>query len=446
MASPLERAIMRLRIHSGGRGLECLISHLDTTSDILALRAACLVFAKSKVAKTRAFSKVYSHWPTHGEQCGRALATIGPYCQDLELRLAYPDPSEPEPWYRDIRQPHHEPRDVACDETVCDCQTRNGCAEQIGDDHDRELPHRQASRSCSVNHELLLRCALPDPLEPELPLPRALKFALQRRPNQIDPVKLEEWRTHLSCFSNIKTLTIACNGDPAWNGCTDIEMALIYIRISLESLNPVFLDTVSINPIHAIGILHLRWAGIGAYGAAAGTATPSHDLADSEMNVWQKLQNLELRILNPYKAGRLGKQQRDQFEKVLADYIRSFKPTLKKFKFGWIDCKAGPDILWMTKHYDSSHMGNARSWTRLEEVWLENTIASRRSIVAAEELAPFLQRAMVTVRRMTVRGRREVGTQWADLLHRPRDKSPAGTELSVISTTSRLIPIGLDVY
>jgi hypothetical protein len=212
--------------------------------------------------------------------------------------------------------------------------------------------------------------------------PVAWKFVVQRKPNEIDRELLDQWCETLKLFPNMSTFHIACNGDPAWSGCTDIESLLIMLRIALERTNPEHLHTVRLSPMHAMGIMHLRWAGTGAYGEACA----------SRNSVWQRLKVLDMGIRSPYMHGRLSTAQKQLFDKILADYLQSFSQTLTILKLSWLGAN-GPDLF-----YDGGEACDdmTTSWKNLEQLWFGNVTLRRQGILAAKQLAPKLQKFMVS--------------------------------------------------
>lgn len=440
MASPFERAIMRLRIHNGAQGLTHFLGQINDIKDVLNLRAVCRSLANIKSVRKRAFGTVYVHAPARVEKSTDVLATIGPECYNLVIRLAYPDVQKHKPWYQQLRTSAETLQQRAANRKAShDGGTHDGDF-QIQEDHNNERPHNHGSASCNIVQDQVALRLVPEMVKPEPPAPIAWKFVIQRRPNQLDNARLAEWQALISHFSNIQTLTIACNGDSAWNGCTDIEMTLIYLRICIERINPKKLHTLLVSPIHAMGILHIRWAGLGAYGEAPGTIPPIQPLQEPPSMIWQNLRRLELRIRNPYAEGRLNEQQKALFEKVLADYIRSFRPTLAGFKFGWIDCKHGPNPLLLGRDLEEQYTGQSKLWARLEEVWFENVLVNEESITAIKAIAPGVRRIMVHRTRIA-RSTAGIG-RWRNLLLMSEGGSLAETGRCDISDSgSGCIPI-----
>ena len=339
MSSPFEQAAWLLEQYWDGRGLDRLLSHIDTTSDILNLRLASHVFNNRRQIQTKAFSTIYILTPPGGEQNFDGLSVLSLTCRNLIIKIAYP------------RQRASKPRD------------------------DMAEPH-------SVQH----------PIARSSPLPLPFRFLLQRRPTQMNQDILQQWHRILSLFTNITSLTISVNSDPPWPGCTDIEMLLIYLRIAIERVNFKHLRTVRFSPLHAAGLTYIRWAGFGAFGEALGRTwdEEGHMEVGRGMQerrcVWQRIQRLELCIQSPYLEGRTSDSQKSTFESVLADHLRSFRKSLRVLGFGWKD-GVGPNPLLLGLQEERGY------WDMLEEVWLRNVIVASGDVEAIK--AKKLKRLMV---------------------------------------------------
>lgn len=423
MTSPFERAVELLPTQSHGRSLARFVKHLDSAHDILSLRATSQTLRHVKEINNKAFKSIYIHAPCHGRQDYQAIQTLGPLCQSLVIKIAYPPARDNDRVH--WRGVQHSRRTVLRDAL----QKR---IRRIQEDHEHERAHPPASESI---------------LEPEHSTPVAWKLVCQRRPNQLDLAHLAHWQHILSLFPNIFALTIACNGEPGWPGCTDIEMCLINIRICIERANFTYLRAVTLNPIHAAGIMHFRWAGLGAYGEANGVGPPSPGQPIPVGVPWQRLERLELCLKNPFMEGKLSSQQKETFEKVLTDYLRSFKQTLRVLKLGWDDGFGGPNPLLFGTDATNEH-SETQEWVRLEEVWLKNTLVNRNAVSAVRACAPVLQRLMVYTHFGAAEDRlgggpaMDSGSVWRDVLH-ARRASLAASDMSAVSDSSRSIPIRL---
>lgn len=336
MPSAFESCLVRLQATDGGSGLKSLVDHLSIGS-ASSIRSASRTLYGLREVETKAFQAIYIPTPPNQKQCVGDLGNVGQYCNHLIIRIAFPTlTTKIKPTGQTIRKLLAEPK------------------------------HRQAHEACLISRHS-------QHSTPELPV--AWKFFLQRRPSEINQVLLKQWLLVFSLFPNITILTIACNGDPAWPGCTDIEMLLIVLRICIERTDPAKLRTICLNPIHAMGIMHFRWAGAGAYGEAPG----------SRNNVWQKVESLYLRIVNPFIQERLSKSQQQTFRGVLHDYLQSFSRTLIKLNFCWLE-DYGPDPLLLD--FD----GPATKWPFLRELSISGVADSDAMVAKIRAGAPALRR------------------------------------------------------
>lgn len=442
MASLFERSIHILNTWDGGRGIHQLLDHLDNHHDILSLRATSRTFQNLHCIDIKAFETIYVHAPAQEGQHLEALAIIAPLCKSLVVKIAYPQIYKADNWER---------RNA----TITRAETRRALREaldsralrRVQDDHVHERRHKHPTTACST-FDIAAPLNKPKTPKQKTSGPVAWKYVVQRRPTELNKKLLHLWYILLERFFNITVFTIACNGDPGWPGCTDIEMCLINLRICIERLNFKYLRTISLNPIHAMGIMHLRWAGLGAYGEAPSTVHPAfrRQLEPGGL-VWQRLDCLQLQIRNPYVEERLAKTQIEVFDKVLADYLRSFKKTLRVLKLEWIDGGNGPDVLSSVAR-ESKYRDGTQPWTNLEEVWLANMIVDQIFLAKLEITAPVLQKVMVLGPQSDGVGggmRGSVGASsmlWKDAL---RTRAASRPESEALSDTSRSIKIMLDL-
>ena len=190
----------------------------------------------------------------------------------------------------------------------------------------------------------------------------------------------QQWIKLLSRFERLETLTLRVNGDPGWPGYTYVEDMLVTLRVAIERTNLKHLRTLCLGPIHAMGIIHLRWLSIDAFGGAAA----------SEDCIWQHLEVLDICIQNSFTTKRLSEAQATMFKKVLYEYLRSFAPMLRCLRFIWLDGD-GPSPL--TLHLDPDLQDRTEiHWPRLEELWVGNI--TRLTTKLVREVAPNLTRLM----------------------------------------------------
>ncbi|TKA70450.1 hypothetical protein B0A49_06382 [Cryomyces minteri] len=171
-----------------------------------------------------------------------------------------------------------------------------------------------------------------------------------------------QWPTLFTQTHNLQTLTISSPGDPTWPGLDPLSRTLVSIRTALESSLLLSLHTLRLRPIHASGLLHLRWAGLTAYAHAPSTASA----------VWQRLDTLEIQLLNPFVNARLSKPQRLAFRKVLHDYLGSFRRRLRVLRFHWVGGRGPNPLLLEAEGRRSAFSAPPVEWKELVEAWLGN--------------------------------------------------------------------------
>ncbi|KAG9677357.1 hypothetical protein KCU95_g11003, partial [Aureobasidium melanogenum] len=344
MSSSLERALLRRQVFSQGPSLGNLLKLYLDTQDILNLRLTSLSMNGLAELNEVAFETIYIHTPVpHGRKQYRdTLKMIGSFCRRVMVKVAYLPKS--------------------CYPTGTPSLSTNVSSP------------RSSSESDTVSNILDSYCRYAEP-------PIAWKFVVQRKPSDVDQNLLQQWCEIFRLLPQLGTVHIACNGDPAWPGCTDIESALIMLRITLERVNPKHIHTVCLSPIHAMGIMHLRWAGAGAYGEACASTNP----------FWYRLKTLKLGILSPYAEGRLTKCQILLFEKIFTDYILSFSKTLTRLDLSWFG-EAGPDPFNVGE--DHQTMKLTKAWNRLEELRLVN-VTLNGSNLNITQLAPRIRKLTI---------------------------------------------------
>lgn len=171
------------------------------------------------------------------------------------------------------------------------------------------------------------------------------------------------------------------------------------------------LHEVRFNPVHIMGIIHLRWNGQGAFGTIRRPRPPS-PLTNP---IWQNLQTLDLQLLNPFiPVSPVTPSQALMFWKLSYDYLRSFTPTLRILRLVWLDAD-GPSP--MTLHLEDDLVGTREPlrWQALEELWVGNITFTNRTVQLADYLAPGLRKLMVL--RSTYRNSRldyAEGKAWMD--------------------------------
>lgn len=261
------------------------------------------------------------------------------------------------------------------------------------------------------------------------------------------------WLNVFSRCLQLQILTLRVHGDPAWPGRTDVEDAVIHIRTALEQSDVPNLREVRLTPVHAMGIIHLRWTALSAFGTL-----PS---PESSPLIWERLEVLHLQLRNPLGTGKLSAAQELMFRKTLYEYLRSFTPTLRCLRFIWLDSE-GPSPL--TLHLEPGvEERQPLAWHTLEELWVGNVTYPNRAIRLASELAQKLGR-LWTLRSTHRDSRVDVAdpNAWVDILL-GKDRSDPGTwadsassiyshsahssvyDPGRVSDTSRIVPFMLDL-
>lgn len=178
------------------------------------------------------------------------------------------------------------------------------------------------------------------------------------------------WTEFLSHCKQLEKIVIITNGEPTWPGRTNIEVELVQLRVALESAHLPSLRYVSLSPVHAMGIIHLRWSGFAAFG----------DVSISPTNIWSNLHTLDVQLKNPFSAQRkLSERRQVIFKKTLYDYLRSFATTLKCLRFVWLDGD-GPSPMTLDLEPGLEGHRHPIMWTALEEVYLGNIMLPHRTI------------------------------------------------------------------
>lgn len=178
------------------------------------------------------------------------------------------------------------------------------------------------------------------------------------------------WTAFLSKCGQLQCIVISTNGKPGWPGKTHVEDDLTDLRVALEAVYLPHVRRVSLTPVHAMGIIHLRWSGFGAFGA----------LAVKPFNVWSHLHTLDVQLENPFSAKqRLSESQQVMFNEILYDYLLSFAETLKCLRFIWLN-EDGPSPMTLELEHGLAGCRQAIVWTALEEVYLGNIALPHRTI------------------------------------------------------------------
>ncbi|RMX72532.1 hypothetical protein D0869_14514 [Hortaea werneckii] len=131
-----------------------------------------------------------------------------------------------------------------------------------------------------------------------------------------------------------------------------------------------------------MGIVHLRWSGLSAFGPAASL--------NNDHLVWQRLQLLDIQLHNALTNGKLSRSQQLMFKQILYDYLRSFAPTLCRLHFLWLNGE-GPSPLMLHTEAGLEDRKPIR-WHNLQELRLGNIIKEHESTELAGDHFPKLEK------------------------------------------------------
>ena len=334
---------------------ETLLRNIDDSATLLCLRGVSRVFHNilNTHQTERMFHKLYLGAPLPSSFDTMSLAHVSPFCQHLTIKVGYIHTSSSSDDYHLLAR-----------------QLQN-IASPFRTKSKRipTPPSRASSETIRARAARSETTASPGEL-----------FSLhEHRRNWIR----QQWIELLSRFQRLETLNLRINGDPMWPGYTDVEDMLVTLRVAIESADLKRLRTLRLAPIHAIGIIHLRWLSMGAFGGASPLGA----------SVWRHLDTLDVRIQSPFTAKRLSEAQGIMFKKVLYEYLRSFAPTLRCLRFVWLGGD-GPSPL--TLHLEPYLEGRAEiHWPRLEELWVGNITLPQRMFKLTQEVAPNVTRLMI---------------------------------------------------
>jgi hypothetical protein len=134
----------------------------------------------------------------------------------------------------------------------------------------------------------------------------------------------------LSCFPSLTHLEISCPGAASSSQFrrSTVDFALISLRIAIERNHFNALDTLTLSPIHATGLLSLSpLTGCGASPASA--------------KRWTRVQHLSIDTQSLSLSHSRTSQQLDDPNKLLTSYLSTFQANLISLRFAWLGAK-GP--------------------------------------------------------------------------------------------------------
>ncbi|KAK0893365.1 hypothetical protein LTS16_025062 [Friedmanniomyces endolithicus] len=198
----------------------------------------------------------------------------------------------------------------------------------------------------------------------------------------------KDWTSIFSRCRSLRHLTLRIHGDSSWPGRTAVETTLVTLRLALETSHPPNLHAISYTPIHAMGLIHLRWSGALA---PFGPPSPPLPTNPTTTTIWQNLHTLTLHLLNPFHpTSALTPPQTLLARKSLHAFLRSFTPTLRTLRFVYLDFE-GPSPL--TLHLEPGLVGEREPlrWRALRELWVGGSAAPGRTLERVGEVAPGLE-------------------------------------------------------
>ena len=305
----------------------------------------------------RMFEQLYvsAPWFDHADMA--SLNAVAPFCRTLTVKIGY-------------EKPHTESRSRKLLQRLRPNSDPESMREHNISARERWLMVRAAlaisSRKSSPS------CAAPPvDRDPATTPSTTSTYSKQRASSRCSGTSARHvWISFLSRCEQLQSIVISTNGKPGWPGKTHVEDDLTDLRVALEAVDLPHVRRVRITPVHAMGIIHLRWSGFGAFGA----------LAIKPCNVWSNLHTLDVQLENPFLAKqRLSESQRVMFTKILYDYLLSFAETLKCLRFVWLD-EDGPSPMTLELEPGLEGFRQAIVWTALEEVYLGNIALPHRTI------------------------------------------------------------------
>ncbi|KAF2770376.1 hypothetical protein EJ03DRAFT_310645 [Teratosphaeria nubilosa] len=189
------------------------------------------------------------------------------------------------------------------------------------------------------------------------------------------------WVQVFEACRQLRRLILRIHGDPSWSGCTNLESQLVQIRCALEEASLPTTPELRLNPIHAMGLVHLRCSSFGAFGSPL--------LVHRSPLVWHRLKSLELHLRNPFVEDRLSGTQARQFQQLMYSYFRGFASTLQRLTFVYLDGE-GPSPLTLHLQPELGYKAPLK-WCELTELRLGNIIFPHRTLGSLVLLCPKLE-------------------------------------------------------
>ncbi|KAI7195362.1 hypothetical protein KC324_g4678, partial [Hortaea werneckii] len=252
----------------------------------------------------------------------------------------------------------------------------------------------------------------------------AQKFFLPNEQHSQHAVR-QCWLNVFSRCHQLEILELCIHGDSGWPGRTEVESAIVDIKNALEWSGVPKLWEVKLVPVHAMGIVHLRWSGLSAFGPVASL--------NNDLLVWQRIQLLDIQLPNPLKNDKLSRSQQLMFKKILYDYLRSFAPTLYRLHFLWLDGEGPSPIMLHT----SAGLEDRKliRWHNLQELRLGNIIQEHESAELAGDHFPKLEKLQLLRPHAEPSGLNSMDT-WVDILP---CKTPSVPSTRIVVTMSQKV-------
>lgn len=393
MISKLEDALLRCR-NDTGNFREMLFSYLDDGVSLLRLRCTSRVLENivGHLPLDRLFRHVYIRTPLPEPDEIAFLVEIAPHVRSLTIVVGSPDLSQ-------ARAPRRPSSQVSrrSQEFVQSLLLRlNQLGQSEGQMHG-------GGRNSMPSLRRSLVSMLSNPNSPRASVPPTILTYAERQ-QQYEERQL--WSHIISHFARLSSLTLRVHGDAGWPGLTEIEQTLINIRCAIEQRSfSTELRTFNLIPVHAMGIIHLLWTPLHAFGESSAAAA----------NLWQRIETLDLRIHSPIN---LTASQQIMFKQLLYQYLDSFAPSLRRLRLIWLGSE-GPSPLAL--HLGPGLVEEKRPpiiWDNLEELWLGNITQPHQTIRLIPELTPNvrLAKTLRSTRRDSVTVDASDSSAWVEVL------------------------------
>lgn len=389
MISKLEDALLRCRSDTGNFR-EMLFRYLDDGVSLLRLRCVSrALYDILDYQRHRVFRQLYIQAPLPESEEIEFLEFVARHCQSLTINVGFMDLSSARSAGRPSSQLSHRSQEIV-----------QSLLQRLNQDRRTDDQTRRDSRNSMPSLRRSLVSMLSTASSPRASISPAQRSFFEQQ--QFDETE-SRWIGLLSRFRQISSLTLRIHGDIAWPGRTEIEDTLVNIRVAIEHANIPELRSLNLIPVHAMGIIHLPWSGLHAYGESFASAT----------EVWQRIETLDLRIHNPPA---LTEKHQAMFYNVLCKYLESFAPSLRCLRLVWLGSE-GPSPLALHLEPGIKELRPIR-WRSLEELWLGNITHPHQTIRLIPHLAPSvtLAKSLRSTRRDSLAVDANDSSAWMEVL------------------------------